>query len=105
MTEVSPEGICTVLLAGDDPQTLENTRLLLLNAGIRPVLVLADSRATLPFLEQNNVSLIVLDMTPGMNKAELLGRICRNYPNIQVIVETASCDVEIAVNCMKSGAI
>lgn len=105
MIAVSPEGLCTVLLAGDDPQTLENTRLLLMDAGIGSVLVLADSRATLPFLEQNNVSLIVLDMTPAMDKAELLARICRNYPNIQVIVETASCDVEIAVNCMKLGAV
>jgi len=105
MMTVAPEGLCTVLLVGDDPQTLEQTRLLLLDAGITPVLVLADSRATLPFLEQHNVSLIVLDMTPAMNRAELLPRICRDYPNIQVIVETASCDVEIAVNCMKSGAV
>ena len=105
MMAVSPEGLCTVLLAGDDPQMLENTRLLLLDAGISPVLVLSDSRATLPFLEQNNISLVVLDMTPAMDKAELLARICKNYPNIQVIVETASSDVEIAVNCMKSGAV
>lgn len=105
MMTVAPEGLCTVLLVGDDPQTLEQTRLLLLDAGITPVLVLADSRATLPFLEQHNVSLIVLDMTPAMNRAELLSRICRDYPNIQVVVETASCDVEIAVNCMKSGAV
>lgn len=105
MTTVSPEGLSTVLLVGDESQALERTRSLLLDAGISPVLVLADSRATLPFLEQHNVSLVVLDMTPAMDKAELLARICRDYPNIKVIVETESGDVEIAVNCMKSGAV
>lgn len=100
-----PDGQRTVLLVGDDPQPLENTRLLLLNAGITSVTVLADSRATITLLEQQAVSLIILDMTPTMNKAELLSRICRGYPDIQVLVETASADVEIAVNCMKSGAV
>lgn len=105
MTAVSPEGLYPVLLVGDDRQLLENTRLSLLESGIDPVLVLADSRAALPFLEQHAVSVIVLDMTPAMSRTELLTRICRDYPNIQVIVETASCDVETAVNCMKSGAV
>lgn len=103
--EISPEGLCTVLLVGDNHQTLEQTRFLLLEAGIGPVLALTDSRATLPFLEQNTVSLIILDMTPAMNSAELLLKITRDYPNIPVIVESACCDVEIAVNCMKSGAV
>lgn len=105
MTNFLPDGLCAVLLVGDDPQTLEHTRLTLLNEGISSVLVLSDSRATMPFLEQRNVSLIVLDMTDAMNKAGLLPRICRDYPNIPVIVETASGDVEIAVDCMKAGAI
>jgi len=102
---IPPEGQRTVLLVGDNPQPLEDTRKLFLDAGINPVIVLADSRATLPLLEQQAVSLIVIDMTPAMNRAGLLSRICRDYPNIQVIVETASSDVEIAVDCMKSGAV
>lgn len=105
MTTVSTDGLSTVLLVGDDLQTLELTHLLVLEAGISSVLVLSDSRATLPFLEQNHVSLVILDMTPDIIKAELLPRICRDYPNIPVIVETASSDVENAVNSMKLGAI
>lgn len=105
MTTASSAGPCTVLLVGDDPQPLEHTRLLLLAAGIGPAQTLGDSRDTLPFLEQHTVSLIVLDMTPDINRAGLLSRIRTDYPNIQVIVETASSDVEIAVNCMKSGAV
>lgn len=105
MTEVYPEGIYPVLLVGDDQQRLENTRSQLMEAGIGPVLALTDSRATIPFIEQHAAYVIVLDMTPAMDRIELLTRVCRDYPNIQVIVETTSCDVEIAVNCMKSGAV
>jgi two-component system, NtrC family, response regulator HydG len=105
MTTVSAEGQFTVLLVGENPHVQEQTKLLFHTAGIGPVLSLADSRATLPFLEQHSVSLIVLDMTPAMNKAELLSRIVKAFPAIPVVVETDSCDVEIAVNSMKSGAV
>jgi len=105
MKALSPEGLYTVLLVSDDPPALEHTRLFLLEAGINSVLVLADSRAILPFLEKNNVSLIVFDMNPALDSSGLLARICTEYPNIQVIVETASHDVEAAVNCMKLGVV
>lgn len=105
MAAVSPEVLNSVLLVGEDPQAQEQTRLLLLDAGIGPVLALADSRATLPFLEQHGVSLVVLDMSPAMYAAELLQKIRREYPHIPVVVETVSGDVNIAVSCMKSGAI
>ncbi len=105
MTTVSIEGLSTVLLVGDEPQSLEKTRLLLQDSGLSHVLVLADSRATLPFLEQHPISLIVLDLAPATNNADLLSRIHRDYPDIPVVVETTSSDVEIAINCMKSGAV
>ncbi len=101
----SPDGQCTVLLVGDDSQTLEQNRNLFQEAGISPVHVLSDSRATLPFLEQHAVSLIVLNLTPAIDKVDLLSRVCNGYPHIPVIVETATCNVEMAVNYMKSGAV
>jgi two-component system response regulator HydG len=105
MTAESSEGPYAVLVVSDETSTLKYSRSLLLNAGIGPVLSLADSRATLPFLEQHGVSVIVLDMTPDMARSDLLARICMEYPKIQVVVETAFSDVNIAVNCMKSGAV
>jgi len=104
MTTVSPEGPNSVLLASDGSPALEQTRLLLQDAGIRPVRALADRRAILPFLEQHNVAVVVLGVSPGTESVELLTRICRDYPGIQVVVETASADVELAVSCMKAGA-
>lgn len=105
MTTVSSDELSTILLVGDDPESVEYTRLQILEAGIGPVLALTDSRATLPFLEQNIVSLIILEITPAINQIDLLSRICRDYPGVPVIVESTSCDVDIVVNCMKSGAV
>ena len=105
MTTELPEVPNSILLVGEDQQAQEQTKLLLLNAGVGTVLALADSRATLSFLEQHGVSLVVLDMTPAMYAAELLPKILREYPHIPVVVETASADANIAVSCMKSGAV
>ncbi len=105
MTVEVPGVVNTVLLVGDDAEPLELTRSILLDAGIGPVLTLTDSRAILPFLEQNCVSLVIFEMTHTMDRSELLSRICSDYSHLPVIVETASSDVEIAVNCMKFGAV
>ena len=103
--KLPPDWQGTVLLVGEEPNPLEQTRLQLLNEGITSVVVLTDSRATLAFIEQHTVSLVVLDMTPDMGRAGLLSRISADYPNIPVIVETSSSDVELAVSCMKAGAL
>jgi DNA-binding NtrC family response regulator len=105
MSTALTEGAQSVLLVSDDPAMLEHNRLLLVNADISPVYVLADRCAILPFLEKHNVSVIVLEMAPAPEMAELLSRICRDFPNIQVVVETAYADVELAVSCMKAGAV
>ncbi len=99
------ESTRNILIVCDDSKALANTRMLLQNARITTVVALEDSRATLPFLEENNISLILLDMTPELNKAGLLTRINTEYPNLQVIVQTESSDAEMAVNCMKAGAV
>ncbi len=105
MTEVSPENTCAVLLVSEDSRILEQTRSLFYDAGISSVIALADSRATLPFLQQHVVSLVVLDMTSGMKQSELLEKICRDYPDLPVIVESESNDAKMAVYCMKAGAV
>ncbi len=103
--DIKPDRQSAVLLVSDDNPLFEKTRSQLIDAGISPVVILTDSRATLPFLEQHDVSLIVLDMTPVMHRMELLARICREYSGIPVVVETDSSDVDSAVACMKSGAV
>jgi FixJ family two-component response regulator len=48
---------------------------------------------------------IILDLfMPHVSGQELLPRLTREYPEIPVVVMTASQEVETAVSCMKEGA-
>jgi len=94
-----------VLLVDDEQSALDITRKVLLDAGIGPVYTFNDSRAVIPFLAVHQVSLIVLDlMIPNLSGSDLLQILRRDYPQIPVIIETASTDVVTAVDCMKAGA-
>lgn len=94
-----------VLLVDDDLNALELTRKLLLKAGFGSVHTISDSRETIPFLKENDVAIIILDLVmPYMGGLELLPHIHMDYPHMPVIVETASNDVETAVECMRNGA-
>src|SRR6185369_15211064 len=104
MNEVSDNQF-SILIVDDEADALELTRKLLLGADISPVFAISDSRTVLPFLEHHAVSLIVLDlMMPHITGIELLPLLHRDYPHIPVIISTAACDVETAVECMKAGA-
>ena len=94
-----------VLIVDDDNETLGVIKSLLNKAGISSVATLNDSRDTLEFLDQNDVALILLDLTmPHVTGTELLPLIHTNYPHIQLIVTTASNEIETVVECMRNGA-
>jgi two-component system, NtrC family, response regulator HydG len=94
-----------ILLVDDDPVVLELSITALQSEGVKNVLTLNDSSKLRQFLEKNPVSLIILDlMMPGVSGIELLPILNRDYPQIPVIVMTASEDIETAISCMKAGA-
>lgn len=101
-----PKSIPPILLLDDDPVVLEISTTALQVEGIENVLALKDSRKLLPFLENNPVSLIILDLSmPHISGMELLPVLTRNYPQVPVIVMTSSDDIDTAVGCIKAGAI
>jgi len=94
-----------VLLVDDEQDALEMTRKVLLDAGISTVYTMNDSRAVIPFMETHQVSLIVLDLViPHLSGSELLQILRRDYPQVPVIIETASYDLDTAVTSMRAGA-
>lgn len=96
----------SVLLIDDDTYALEITKSLITNAGISPVYTLSDSRKVLPFLQEHKVSLVVLDLVmPHFSGLDLLPQIRLLFPDLPVIVESASNDVKTAVECMKHGVL
>ena len=95
-----------ILLIDDDPVVLEIHVTALESEGVSNILTLTDSRKTLQFLEDNPVSIILLDlMMPHVSGLELLPVLIRSFPQIPVIVMTSSDDIETAVSCIKAGAV
>jgi two-component system, NtrC family, nitrogen regulation response regulator GlnG len=95
-----------VLLVDDEPPLLRSASLLLRAAGITPVLTLDDSRLVLSRLAEDQIGVVVLDLTmPHLSGQALLEQITANHPTIHAIVMTATHDLETAVQCMQAGAI
>ncbi|UCH46308.1 MAG: sigma-54-dependent Fis family transcriptional regulator [Nitrospiraceae bacterium] len=94
-----------ILLVDDEQKILFSYSLMLKSSGIHNVLSLQDSREVVPFLEKQDVSIIVLDLVmPHISGIELLNQIRLEFPHIPIIVMTALNELEKAVQCMKAGA-
>jgi two-component system nitrogen regulation response regulator GlnG len=94
-----------VLLVDDEPQLLHSASIVLRTSGLTGVLTVDDSRAVLPLLTCQQVGVIVLDLTmPYLSGRELLDHLTAEYPEIPVIMMTATNDLQIAVQCMQAGA-
>ncbi len=94
-----------VLYVDDESQLLRSVSTILRSAGIRQVLTLSDSRQVLPQLIDQEVGVLIIDLSmPFLSGQVLLERITADYPDIPVIVMTATDDLNTAVDCMKAGA-
>jgi two-component system nitrogen regulation response regulator GlnG len=60
----------------------------------------------LPLLAEQEVGVLVLDLTmPHISGQALLEQVAGDYPDIPIILMTATNDLETAVQCMQTGAI
>jgi two-component system nitrogen regulation response regulator GlnG len=95
-----------VLLVDDDPQVLHSASIVLRTSGVAHVITVDDSRAVMPLLAEQGVGVLVLDLTmPHISGHTLLEQVTGDYPDIPVILLTATNDLETAVQCMQTGAI
>ncbi len=94
-----------ILLVDDEPQLLHSASIVLRTSGLSEILTLDDSRAVLPLLAKQQVGVIVLDlMMPYLSGRALLEQIASEYPDMPVIMMTATNDLQTAVQCMQAGA-
>jgi two-component system, NtrC family, response regulator HydG len=94
-----------ILLVDDEKEILDLTRMALGCDGIHNVVTLQDSRQVIPFLKEKKVSTIVLDLTmPHISGTELLPTLVSEFPDIPVLIMTATDDLETAIECLKIGA-
>jgi DNA-binding NtrC family response regulator len=95
----------SVVLVDDEDDILFGASYLLNCHGIMPVTTLSDSRDLLPLLDREGAALVLLDLLmPNLSGLDLLPQLIQGYPEIPIVVMTASQEVETAVRCMKEGA-
>jgi DNA-binding NtrC family response regulator len=95
----------SVLLVDDDPQVLQSASIVLRTSGVTHVITLEDSRAVMPLLAEQEVGVLVLDLTmPYISGHALLEQVAGDYPDVPIILMTATNDLETAVQCMQLGA-
>lgn len=105
MTNRETSDLPSVLLVDDEEQILFSSAALLRRAAVRNVKSVSDSRKVLPILAGESVGTIVLDLfMPHVPGKDLLAGLCRDFPQIPVIVMTAAHDLDTAIDCMKIGA-
>ena len=94
-----------ILLVDDEEQLLRAVSVTLRGAGLAEVLTADDSRTVLPALAEKDVGVVLLDLTmPHLSGYQLLELIAADYPDVPVIVMTATNDLDTAVHCMRAGA-
>ncbi|MBF0164810.1 MAG: sigma-54-dependent Fis family transcriptional regulator [Magnetococcales bacterium] len=94
-----------VFLVDDEEHVLNSLSLFLRGSGIKEVVTVGDSRDLMAMLAQRRAMTVILDLfMPHLSGLELLPEISRHFPEVPVVVVTASQEVETAVTCMREGA-
>lgn len=102
---VSAANDLPLVLVDDEETVLFSAAALLRSAGLRHLESLSDARQLLPLLERKGAAALVLDLfMPHRSGQELLPEITARYPEVPIIVMTASQEVDTAVECMRQGA-
>ena len=95
----------TILIVDDEDEILFSTGITLRSAGFGNVSTVNDSRRVMQYLNEHEVAAIILDLNmPHISGYELLKELAGSFPQIPVIIMTAANEIEMAVECMKTGA-
>ncbi len=102
MNDLYPE--YPILIVDDEQQYLSNVNIMLSIAGFNNILPCQDSREVEQLLSEKSFSIVMLDLSmPYVSGDQILLIIERDYPDLTVLVVTASNRAEHAVECLKSG--
>ena len=103
-------GSAPIFIVDDDTSVLFAAATVLRSAGFGAVEMISDGRELLPSLTTlcasgRGAAAVILDLTmPYVSGRQLLTDIVSGFPEVPVLVMTATDDVQTAVSCMKEGA-
>lgn len=94
-----------ILIVDDDPVALALYEAILTDAGMGRVIVSDNGRDVADRLQDNNVSLMLLDIVmPGIGGLEVLEQTVETHPDLPIIMISGDDDLQTVVRCMKTGA-
>ncbi len=95
-----------VLLVDDELPWLRSLSMTLEGpGGINNLIQCSDSRKVMALLEQQDIGLVLLDLTmPHLSGEQLLEQIVAEHPQVCVMILSGMNQLEIAVRCMRMGA-
>ena len=94
-----------ILVVDDERAALDGFEIALVSSGYTKVVTMDDSRKVLPFLMEQDVELIILDLLmPHISGSELIEHIRHIRPATPILVVTAVNDIDSVVECIRNGA-
>jgi DNA-binding NtrC family response regulator len=95
-----------ILLVDDEASFLRSLSIILeRRGGINHNHLCDDSRDVMAIIAQENIGLVLLDLTmPHLSGETLLQQIIEEYPEVMVIIISGLNQLEMAVNCIRLGA-
>lgn len=93
------------VLVVDDEPALRRSLARVLSAEQFDVLTAEDGAAALSLLQTTRVDVVLLDvMMPGMSGMDVLARIKKDHPEVEVVMMTGFADIDTAVAAVRQGA-
>jgi DNA-binding NtrC family response regulator len=97
---------CPIMLVDDEADALSLLKSFLFHEGFPNVVTFEDSPRALEYFKNQELALVVIDLRmPKLHGRDLLEAFSECKPYVPVIVVTAECLIETAIDCMKTGAI
>ncbi len=102
----APPFVAQCLVVDDDPQVRDALVRVVQSQGLTGISAASADVALAMLAEQGEVAVLISDIRmPGRDGVELLEEVRRRYPDTAVIMLSAVADVQIAVDCLKKGAL
>jgi len=94
-----------ILIVDDEDAVLASEVSILRSAGFQRVVGCSDPRLVLDLIADENPDVVLLDIAMPFTTGDvLLEQITERYPEVPVIMITASDDIDTAVRCLRAGA-
>lgn len=95
-----------ILIVDDDENILETFKLILKSAGYKNIITCSNPLNVSSILFNENINFMLLDLQmPHKNGEIILSETYSHHPHIPIVIITSNNDINIAVECMKKGAV